>query len=143
MCFASSPPKGSISKGRSREGAELPTDGAPGRPPLKLVARVAKADLEDGKLVRLEYDPFDVLVSLVDGKAYAIEDACNHAGASLSEGWLEGDRVVCPLHGYVFSMKTGALIAPAGLCGPQRTYRVVEEGDDYVVYDDFKVVLIQ
>lgn len=109
---------------------------------MKLVGRVPKKDLEEGKLVRVEYDPFDVVVTLVDGKPYALEDACNHAGASLAEGWCEGERIVCPMHGYVFSLRTGALVAPLGLCGPQRTYRAVEEGDDVAIYDDFSVVLL-
>jgi len=140
----SSPRNASSSRVRPPLAAGRPTDPAAVRSStLKLVARVPKSDLEGGKLLRLEYDPFDVLITLVDGQPYAIEDACNHAGASLAEGWLEGDRVVCPLHGYVFSMKTGALIAPLGLCGPQRTYRVVEDGDDYVVYDDFKLIVIR
>jgi 3-phenylpropionate/trans-cinnamate dioxygenase ferredoxin subunit len=109
---------------------------------VKLVARVPRRELEEGKLVRLDYAPFDVVVSLVDGVPYAIEDVCNHAGASLAEGGIEGDRVMCPMHGYVFSMRSGALLAPLGLCGPQRTYRAVIEGDDVVIYDDFHLVVI-
>ena len=108
---------------------------------MKLVARVPRGELEEGKLVRLDYAPFDIVVSLVEGIPYAIEDACNHAGASLAEGCIEGDHIVCPMHGYVFSMKSGALLAPLGLCGPQRTYRAEVEGDEVVIYDDFSVLL--
>ena len=109
--------------------------------PVKLVARVPRKELDEGVLVRVEYPPFDVVVTLVDGKPHAIEDACNHAGASLAEGGVEGDRVFCPMHGYVFSMKTGELLAPLGLCGPQKRYRAEIEGDEVVIYDDMLVVV--
>ncbi len=90
-----------------------------------------------GGSVRVPYPPFDILVAWVDGVAFAIEDACNHAGASLAEGWLEASCVVCPMHGYVFDLKSGKLLRPKGLCGDQRTYRARVEGDEVVVYDDF------
>lgn len=103
----------------------------------KLVGSVARADLPPGTMQRLPYPPFDVLVVNLMGVPYAIEDACNHAGASLAEGSLKDDRVICPAHGYIFDVRTGVLIAPKGLCGPQRTFDVVGEGDAFVVYDSF------
>jgi len=47
-------------------------------------------------MLRLEYPPFHVLVALVGTTPCAIEDACNHAGASLSEGERRGACVICP-----------------------------------------------
>lgn len=49
-----------------------------------------------------------------DGGFYALDDTCSHGQASLAEGWLEADRVECPLHGSEFCLKTGeALTLPA------------------------------
>jgi nitrite reductase/ring-hydroxylating ferredoxin subunit len=111
---------------------------------LKLVGRVARAELQEKGLVRLTYPPFDVLVTWSAGEAVAIEDACNHAGASLAEGWLEDDDrcIACPVHGYVFELRTGKLLRPKGLCADQRTYVTRLEGDDVLVFDDFKVTLL-
>jgi nitrite reductase/ring-hydroxylating ferredoxin subunit len=106
---------------------------------LKLVGRVARARLLDGELVRLPYPPWHVLVAWVGDSPRAIEDACNHAGASLCDGGREGDRVVCPLHGYVFSLDTGELVAPRGLCEDQRRFAALLEGEDVVVYDPFEL----
>jgi nitrite reductase/ring-hydroxylating ferredoxin subunit len=106
---------------------------------LRLVGRVPRARLLDGELVRLEYPPWHVLVAWVKGAPSAIEDACNHAGASLYEGTRDGDRVVCPLHGYVFSLESGELLAPKGLCESQRPLLAKVEGDDVVVYDPFEL----
>ena len=88
-------------------------------------------------MVRLAYPPFDVLVTEVAGDVVAIEDACNHAGASLSEGYVTrgGACIACPMHGYVFELKTGKLLEPRGLCGDQRTFAVTREGSDVLIWD--------
>lgn len=112
---------------------------------MKLVGRIKRAQLEDGALVRVKYPPYDVLVALVDGKPHAIEDACNHAGASLAEGWREDEDpgcVGCPMHGYIFDLRNGALVSPKGLCSDQRVFAVREDGDDIVIYDPVSVVII-
>lgn len=102
---------------------------------MNFVGRVPRALLEAGSVVRLSYPPFDVLVALVEGKPCAIEDACNHAGASLSEGERESDCIACPMHGYVFEIATGRLVQPRGLCSDQRLFVARLEGDDVTVWD--------
>lgn len=106
---------------------------------MKLVGRIKLEEVKSKGLVRIEYPPFDVLVAWADDGVYAMEDACNHAGASLAEGWVEDKCIVCPMHGYVFDLVTGALLRPRGLCSDQRTYEIEIEGDDVVVYDTFKI----
>ena len=106
---------------------------------MKLVGRVPRAELDGGHLVRIDYPPYDVVVALVDGEPCAIEDACNHAGASLAEGERarEDSCVVCPMHAYVFDLRSGKLVMPLGLCDDQRRFHAVFEGDAVVVYDPF------
>ncbi|GIL39117.1 non-heme iron oxygenase ferredoxin subunit [Roseiterribacter gracilis] len=63
---------------------------------------------------------------------YATDDTCTHAVACLSEGELEGDVVVCPVHFGEFHVPTGkALGFPA--VEDLRTYRVEQAGDDIFV----------
>ncbi len=38
---------------------------------------------------------------------FAVDDTCPHAGGSLSEGLVDGDLLICPLHAYAFEVKTG------------------------------------
>ena len=111
---------------------------------MKLVARVPKSELANGALVRVTYPPFDVLVTMVDGEPCAIEDGCNHAGASLSEGERtdDGACVSCPMHGYLFDLRTGKLVAPHGLCDDQRRFEATLEGDDVVVWDPGGVAIV-
>lgn len=42
---------------------------------------------------------------------YAIEDICPHAYALLSQGFVEGDEVECPLHGALFHIPSGKCLA--------------------------------
>ncbi len=106
---------------------------------MKTVGRVSFAELEVAGKLRLSYPPFDVCVVWDGGEIYAIEDACNHAGASLSEGSVAGGKISCPMHGYLFDLARGTLVAPVGLCGDQRTFRVRREGDDVIVEDHFEL----
>jgi nitrite reductase/ring-hydroxylating ferredoxin subunit len=108
---------------------------------MKLVGRVPKSALEGGAMVRLEYPPFHVLVAKVGPGYFAIENACNHAGAPLCEGHREHDRVVCPLHGYVFELRTGKLVQPEELCEDQRTFVCDVQGEEVVVYDPVSLVI--
>ena len=52
-----------------------------------------------------------VCVSNIDGKLYAINNVCTHAGGDLSKGKLEGKIVTCPNHGSKFDVTTGKCIA--------------------------------
>jgi nitrite reductase/ring-hydroxylating ferredoxin subunit len=112
---------------------------------LKLVGRVPRAELESGAFVRLPYPPFNVLVAWRDGAPCALEDACNHAGAPLSEGWRDttGRRVVCPMHAYEFDLVTGECESPRGLCEAQRRFVTRIEGDDVAVYDPVQIAILK
>lgn len=37
----------------------------------------------------------------------AFQNKCPHAGGSLSEGWVENDSIVCPVHRHKFDIKNG------------------------------------
>jgi len=43
----------------------------------------------------------------VEGKFFAINDQCPHAGASLVRGQVVGDVVSCRIHHWRFSIRTG------------------------------------
>jgi 3-phenylpropionate/trans-cinnamate dioxygenase ferredoxin subunit len=74
-----------------------------------------------------------VAVFNADGELFAIDDTCTHQDASLSEGWLEGCLVECPLHAACFDLRTGTPTGPPAK-RPVRTYRTLVL--DGVVYVD-------
>ena len=53
-----------------------------------------------------------VAVFNADGELFAIDDTCTHQDASLSEGWLEGCLIECPLHAASFDLRTGKPTGP-------------------------------
>ncbi len=64
---------------------------------------------------------------LQDG-VYATADRCTHAQASLSDGFIDGDCVECPLHEGVFHIPTGKPMS-GPVCVAVRVYPVRMEGD--------------
>ena len=48
----------------------------------------------------------------IGGTFYATDDRCTHARAYLSEGFIEGDTIECPLHGGRFHIPTGQPFSP-------------------------------
>lgn len=41
------------------------------------------------------------------GRFHATSPLCPHEDGPLSEGWIEGDAVVCPWHGFDFALDSG------------------------------------
>lgn len=86
------------------------------------------ADIPSGQIRRLEVDGQAVAVFNAAGRYYATQDACTHTGGPLSESDLDGEVVICFLHGSQFDVTSGAVVAgPARQ--PLRTYQVVIEGE--------------
>lgn len=71
----------------------------------------------------------EVGVFKVEDAFYAIEDVCPHAYALLTQGFVEGRTVECPLHEAIFDIPTGKLESGPG-CRNLVTYPVRVEGDD-------------
>jgi nitrite reductase/ring-hydroxylating ferredoxin subunit len=68
----------------------------------------------------------------VSGACFVTSDLCTHAQASLSEGYLEGFLIECPLHQGLFDVRTGEAKGPP-CTEPLRTYAVRREGEDLLV----------
>jgi len=64
-------------------------------------------DLEPGGARLVVLDGKEIALFFVDGKYYAMEDNCLHAGGPLHEGALEGTAVICPWHQWRFHLETG------------------------------------
>jgi ferredoxin-nitrite reductase len=68
----------------------------------------ASADILEGraKLIRSGHE--EIAVFKKDGRLCAIQNICPHEGGQLAQGRIEGNTVVCPLHGYKFDLHSGA-----------------------------------
>ncbi|HYB43742.1 MAG TPA: Rieske 2Fe-2S domain-containing protein [Candidatus Methylomirabilis sp.] len=72
-------------------------------------------------------DGQDVAIFRRGAEVCAIGNECPHQGGSLADGFVEGDIVVCPLHGWEFDVRSGACMTVPGESVPR--YEVtVEDG---------------
>ena len=94
--------------------------------------KVAKIDdLPPGgtKQVRVRKD--DVLLVNVEGTIHACDAICTHQLYPLRNGDLDGEEIVCALHGAIFNVTTGeAVTEPA--TRPLRTFEVKVE-DSFIM----------
>lgn len=73
--------------------------------------RIARLeDLPPGRGVTCMVEGRRVLVVNVGGDVFAVDDACTHDGAPLSEGDVEHDTIVCPWHFSRFCLRSGAVL---------------------------------
>ncbi len=94
---------------------------------------VTKAgDVREGEILGLSIGSENIALYRIDGQIYATANICTHAMALLSDGYLDGDCVECPIHQALFHVPTGAArTAPA--TEPLKTYRTkVEAGNVFV-----------
>lgn len=76
----------------------------------------------DGTL-KVERDGLELAVYNLNGDIFVTDDACTHGPGLLSEGFIEGEVILCPFHGGGFNIRTGAAAIPP--CSePVRTYAV-------------------
>jgi len=73
---------------------------------------VCRADaLAEGEVIRVQAD-VPVAVFRTGADLYAVDDTCTHQDASLTDGYLEGCFVECPLHASTFDLRTGRPTGP-------------------------------
>jgi NAD(P)H-dependent nitrite reductase small subunit len=92
----------------------------------------AAADVREGEAIAVNVGDLQIALCRVDGTIYAFENVCPHAFAFLSDGFVEGNEIECPLHAARFEISTGQCLAPPADRDLQ-TYVVRVEGDDVLV----------
>lgn len=72
------------------------------------------ADLPAGQMRCVEVAGRQILLCHTRDGIHAVDNICTHAFARMDEGRLRGHRLICPLHGASFDVRTGAVLgAPA------------------------------
>ena len=70
--------------------------------------RVAAAgEVAPGTFIPVDVEGRPGLLHNVDGRFYCTGSICPHQGRSLATGTLEGTRITCPWHAWVFDVTTG------------------------------------
>jgi nitrite reductase/ring-hydroxylating ferredoxin subunit len=97
---------------------------------------VAKVDdVVEGKVLAASAANKMIALYRIDGTLYATSDICTHAFALLSDGYLDGDCIECPIHQSVFHVPTGEVRSDPAT-EPLQTYPVKVDGDMVMVEID-------
>ena len=104
---------------------------APGRlePPPPTVIR--PDEIGEGRGKALTVNGTEAAVFKHEGRLYATQNWCPHAGAALAGGIVEAGEIVCPAHGYRFDVKTGTCSTDAQLS--LKCFGLVPEGPGFSI----------
>src|SRR4051812_5770223 len=98
-------------------------------PDEKWVAVAQRSALDEGAMMGVEIGDLQIALYNVEGEIYATDNVCTHAFAMLTDGFLDGDVIECPLHGGCFKVKTGEGQG-APITDDLKTYPVRIAGED-------------
>ena len=87
-----------------------------------------KEDVPNG----FEVSGVKILLAKVNGKVYAINSVCSHAGGPLEKGRCESGVVTCPWHKSEFKVEDGSVVQGPAI-KTQQSYKVKIVGDDVLV----------
>lgn len=62
-----------------------------------------------GEAKEFEIDGKAICVANVNGTITAMDNVCLHMGGPLGQGYIEGDKIICPWHGWTYDARTGTL----------------------------------
>lgn len=77
----------------------------------------------------------EIALCRVGDSFHAVDNICTHEHACLTDGWVEGEEIECPLHQARFHIPTGKVLAPPAT-DDLKTYPVKRVGDDLYVRID-------
>ena len=84
-------------------------------------------DIEEDGTYEFRHDQRRIVVFRLEDGLFATDNVCTHEFALLSEGWLEGGTIECPLHGAVFDVRTGGVERGPADCA-LKTYAIKTDG---------------
>ena len=94
-----------------------------------------KKDLPEGGLLKVEPQGRPIVLSMVDGKVYAMDAVCSHEGGPLEEGTLDKHNLTCPWHYAIFDVRNAKVSDQTVWATDLNSYQVEideESGDIYV-----------
>jgi naphthalene 1,2-dioxygenase system ferredoxin subunit len=96
------------------------------------VRAAGRGDLTEGEILGVEVEGRSIALYATDVGLFATDNICTHAYACLSDGWLDGEVIECPLHAARFDIRTGKVLDPPAT-DDLKTYQVRLVGDEIQV----------
>lgn len=103
--------------------------------PDQWIDAASQDDVPQGDVIGITVQGREIALYEVEGKLFATDNICTHGHARMSDGFLEGNEIECPLHQGKFDVCSGkALCAP--LTEDIRTYPVsIKDGRVFLKLD--------
>ena len=98
---------------------------------MALVKIGKTSDLKPGEGKVVEVSGKVLALFNVGGKFFVIDNTCKHRGGPLGEGFLDGNVVTCPLHGWQYDVCSGECVMPGEV--KVDSYKVEVKGDEVFV----------
>src|SRR6201996_2227896 len=85
------------------------------------------ADIPQGSMRPVTLGGREIVICHTKDGVYALDNICSHAHARMCEGRLRATRIICPLHGASFDIRTGKVLGPPATAPLQSfAVRIVE-----------------
>ncbi len=78
---------------------------------IEFVRIAPLASLREGRMQSCRIAGRDVVICNTKSGVFALDNVCTHALARMSEGRLKGEKLTCPMHGAVFDVRNGSVLA--------------------------------
>ena len=73
----------------------------------KFVRAAMRADIPEGEGKAIALGETEIALFNLGGEFFALNNVCPHRGGSLGSGAVDGEIVICPLHGWGIDPITG------------------------------------
>lgn len=94
-------------------------------------------EFREGRGIAVRVGEKKIAIFKLRGRILAIQDSCPHMGASLADGRVVDDRVVCHWHDWTFDLRTGKSDQRSRQWLCAQVFETKVEGDDvYVLRPD-------
>lgn len=100
--------------------------------PSHWVRVASTAEVGTGSVIGVLVEGEDIAIYNLGGVYHATDNICTHEFARLSDGYLEGETIECPLHAGQFDVCTGRAVAPPPTV-PLRVFPVKVDGGDILI----------
>ena len=99
---------------------------------MALVRLCFKSELPpEGQATEITVGERVICVANAHGEICAMDNVCLHRGGPLGQGLIEGNKIVCPWHGWMFDLHTGAAVHDSHARVP--VYPIKIQGDEVMV----------
>ena len=77
------------------------------------IAAADVSSIDENDAVAVTINSMEIAIFRSNGNFYATDNYCTHGRAPLSDGYLDGEIIECPLHQGCFNLRTGK-----AMCSP-------------------------